>query len=219
MITAKNIHKFYGNQHILKGINLDVKKGEIVSLVGSSGAGKTTLLQILGTIDKFDKNDKSSLKLCGRDIFKLNDNSLADFRNNEIGFIFQFHQLLPEFTLIENICLPAYIKKIKKSIAEEKAMELINYLNLEKIIHNKPNELSGGEKQRAAVARALINKPSIILADEPSGNLDSKSAENLYKLFFKLRKDFNYTFLIATHNNNYAKKSDRVFEIIDGKIN
>ena len=188
MITAKNIHKFYGNQHILKGINLDVNKGEIVSLVGSSGAGKTTLLQILGTIDKFDKNDKSSLKLCGRDIFKLNDNSLADFRNNEIGFIFQFHQLLPEFTLIENICLPAYIKKIKKSIAEEKAMELINYLNLEKIIHNKPNELSGGEKQRAAVARALINKPSIILADEPSGNLDSKSAENLYKLFFKLRK-------------------------------
>ena len=219
MITAKNIHKFYGNQHILKGINLDVKKGEIVSLVGSSGAGKTTLLQILGTIDKFDKNDKSSLKLCGRDIFKLNDNSLADFRNNEIGFIFQFHQLLPEFTLIENICLPAYIKKIKKSIAEEKAMELINYLNLEKIIHNKPNELSGGEKQRAAVARALINKPSIILADEPSGNLDSKSAENLYKLFFKLRKDFNYTFLIATHNTHYAKKSDRVFEIIDGKIN
>lgn len=219
MITAKNIHKFYGNQHILKGINLDVKKGEIVSLVGSSGAGKTTLLQILGTIDKFDKNDKSSLKLCGRDIFKLNDNSLADFRNNEIGFIFQFHQLLPEFTLIENICLPAYIKKIKKSIAEEKAMELINYLNLEKIIHNKPNELSGGEKQRAAVARALINKPSIILADEPSGNLDSKSAENLYKLFFKLRKDFNYTFLIATHNTKYAKKSDRVFEIIDGKIN
>ena len=219
MINAKNIHKFYGNQHILKGINLDVKKGEIVSLVGSSGAGKTTLLQILGTIDKFDKNDKSSLKLCGKDIFKLNDNSLADFRNNEIGFIFQFHQLLPEFTLIENICLPAYIKKIKKSIAEEKAMELINYLNLEKIIHNKPNELSGGEKQRAAVARALINKPSIILADEPSGNLDSKSAENLYKLFFKLRKDFNYTFLIATHNTHYAKKSDRVFEIIDGKIN
>ena len=219
MITAKNIHKFYGNQHILKGINLDVKKGEIVSLVGSSGAGKTTLLQILGTIDKFDKNDKSSLKLCGKDIFKLNDNSLADFRNNEIGFIFQFHQLLPEFTLIENICLPAYIKKIKKSIAEEKAMELINYLNLEKIIHNKPNELSGGEKQRAAVARALINKPSIILADEPSGNLDSKSAENLYKLFFKLRKDFNYTFLIATHNTHYAKKSDRIFEIIDGKIN
>ena len=219
MITAKNIHKFYGNQHILKGINLDVKKGEIVSLVGSSGAGKTTLLQILGTIDKFDKNDKSFLKLCGRDIFTLNDNSLADFRNNEIGFIFQFHQLLPEFTLIENICLPAYIKKIKKSIAEEKAMELINYLNLEKIIHNKPNELSGGEKQRAAVARALINKPSIILADEPSGNLDSKSAENLYKLFFKLRKDFNYTFLIATHNTKYAKKSDRVFEIIDGKIN
>ena len=219
MINAKNIHKFYGNQHILKGINLDVKKGEIVSLVGSSGAGKTTLLQILGTIDKFDKNDKSSLKLCGKDIFKLNDNSLADFRNNEIGFIFQFHQLLPEFTLIENICLPAYIKKIKKSIAEEKAMELINYLNLEKIIHNKPNELSGGEKQRAAVARALINKPSIILADEPSGNLDSKSAENLYKLFFKLRKDFNYTFLIATHNTHYAKKSDRIFEIIDGKIN
>ena len=219
MINAKNIHKFYGNQHILKGINLDVKKGEIVSLVGSSGAGKTTLLQILGTIDKFDKNDKSSLKLCGRDIFTLNDNSLADFRNNEIGFIFQFHQLLPEFTLIENICLPAYIKKIKKSIAEEKAMELINYLNLEKIIHNKPNELSGGEKQRAAVARALINKPSIILADEPSGNLDSKSAENLYKLFFKLRKDFNYTFLIATHNTHYAKKSDRIFEIIDGKIN
>lgn len=219
MIIAKNIHKFYGNQHILKGINLDVKKGEIVSLVGSSGAGKTTLLQILGTIDKYDKNDKSSLKLCGIDIFKLNDNSLADFRNNEIGFVFQFHQLLPEFTLIENICLPAYIKKIKKSVAEEKAMELINYFNLEKIIHNKPNELSGGEKQRAAVARALINKPSIILADEPSGNLDSKSAENLYNLFFKLRKDFNYTFLIATHNTNYAKKSDRVFEIIDGKIN
>ena len=219
MIEAKNIHKFYGNQHILKGINLDVKKGEIVSLVGSSGAGKTTLLQILGTIDKFDKNNKSTLKLCGRDILKLNDNELADFRNNKIGFIFQFHQLLPEFTLIENICLPSYIKKTKKNIAEARAMELISYLNLENRINNKPNELSGGEKQRAAVARALINEPSIILADEPTGNLDSRSAENLYKLFFKLQKDFNYTFLIATHNTYYAKKSDRVFEIIDGKIN
>ena len=218
MILAKNIHKFYENNHILKGINLNIDEGEIVSLVGASGAGKTTLLQILGTIDNYDINSKTQLVLKNQDIKKLNEEELANFRNQEIGFVFQFHQLLPEFNVIENICIPAFINKTPKQIAENKASELIKYLGLEKRIYNKPNELSGGEKQRVAVARALINEPSIILADEPSGNLDTVASENLHQLFINLRKDFKCTFVIATHDISLAKKSDRILEIIDGKI-
>ena len=218
MIVAENIHKFYENNHILKGINLRVDKGEIISLVGASGAGKTTLLQILGTIDKFDKKEGSKLLLKNQDISDFSENQLANFRNYELGFIFQFHQLLPEFNVIENICIPAFIKKTPKNIAESKANHLMNYLGISDRSKNKPNELSGGEKQRVAVARALINEPSIILADEPSGNLDSNASNNLHELFLSLRKDFNYTFIIATHNKLLAKKSDRVLEIKDGKI-
>ena len=218
MIVAENIHKFYENNHILKGINLRVDKGEIISLVGASGAGKTTLLQILGTIDKYDKKEGSKLLLKNQDISDFTENKLANFRNHELGFIFQFHQLLPEFNVIENICIPAFIKKTPKNIAESKANQLMNYLGISDRSKNKPNELSGGEKQRVAVARALINEPSIILADEPSGNLDSNASNNLHELFLSLRKDFNYTFIIATHNKLLAKKSDRVLEIKDGKI-
>ena len=218
MIVAENIHKFYENNHILKGINLRVDKGEIISLVGASGAGKTTLLQILGTIDKYDRKEGSKLLLKNQDISDFTENQLANFRNHELGFIFQFHQLLPEFNVIENICIPAFIKKIPKNIAESKANQLMNYLGISDRSKNKPNELSGGEKQRVAVARALINEPSIILADEPSGNLDSNASNNLHELFLSLRKDFNYTFIIATHNKLLAKKSDRVLEIKDGKI-
>ena len=218
MIVAANIHKFYENNHILKGINLHVNKGEIISLVGASGAGKTTLLQILGTIDKYDKKEGSKLLLKNQDISDFTENKLANFRNHELGFIFQFHQLLPEFNVIENICIPAFIKKTPKNIAESKANQLMNYLGISDRSKNKPNELSGGEKQRVAVARALINEPSIILADEPSGNLDSNASNNLHELFLSLRKDFNYTFIIATHNKLLAKKSDRVLEIKDGKI-
>ena len=218
MIVAENIHKFYENNHILKGINLHVDKGEIISLVGASGAGKTTLLQILGTIDKYDRKEGSKLLLKNQDISDFTENQLANFRNHELGFIFQFHQLLPEFNVIENICIPAFIKKTPKNIAESKANQLMNYLGISDRSKNKPNELSGGEKQRVAVARALINEPSIILADEPSGNLDSNASNNLHELFLSLRKDFNYTFIIATHNKLLAKKSDRVLEIKDGKI-
>ena len=218
MIVAENIHKFYENNHILKGINLRVDKGEIISLVGASGAGKTTLLQILGTIDKYDKKEGSKLLLKNQDISDFTENQLANFRNHELGFIFQFHQLLPEFNVIENICIPAFIKKTPKNIAESKANQLMIYLGISDRSKNKPNELSGGEKQRVAVARALINEPSIILADEPSGNLDSNASNNLHELFLSLRKDFNYTFIIATHNKLLAKKSDRVLEIKDGKI-
>ena len=218
MIIAENIHKFYENNHILKGINLRVDKGEIISLVGASGAGKTTLLQILGTIDSYDKKENSKLLLNNQDISGFSENKLANFRNHEIGFIFQFHQLLPEFNVLENICIPAFIKNTPKNIAESKANELMNYLGIDNRSNNKPSELSGGEKQRVAVARALINEPSIILADEPSGNLDTTSSNNLHELFLSLRKDFNYTFIIATHDLSLAKKSDRVLEIIDGKI-
>ena len=218
MILAKNIHKFHENNHILKGIDLNVSSGEIISLVGASGAGKTTLLQILGTIDNYDKKDNSELLLNNLDISTMSDIELADFRNQEIGFIFQFHQLLPEFTAMENICIPAFISKTAKKVAETKAKNLMDYLGIIDKINSKPNELSGGEKQRVAVARALINEPSIILADEPSGNLDAKSSNNLHDLFMDLRKDFDYTFIIATHDLSLAKKSDRVLEIIDGKI-
>ena len=218
MILAKNIHKFYDNNHILKGIDININKGEIISLVGASGAGKTTLLQILGTIDSYDKKESSSLLLNNHDVSIMSDDDLARFRNQEIGFVFQFHQLLPEFTAIENICIPAFINKTPQKIAETKAKELMDYLGIINKINNKPNELSGGEKQRVAVARSLINEPSIILADEPSGNLDTNSSNNLHDLFLDLRKDFNYTFVIATHDLSLAKKSDKILEIVDGKI-
>ena len=218
MILAKNIHKFYDNNHILKGIDININKGEIISLVGASGAGKTTLLQILGTIDSYDKKESSSLLLNNHDVSIMSDDELARFRNQEIGFVFQFHQLLPEFTAIENICIPAFINKTPQKIAETKAKELMEYLGIINKINNKPNELSGGEKQRVAVARSLINEPSIILADEPSGNLDTNSSNNLHDLFLDLRKDFNYTFVIATHDLSLAKKSDKIIEIVDGKI-
>jgi len=218
MILAKNIHKFYDNNHILKGIDININKGEIISLVGASGAGKTTLLQILGTIDSYDKKESSSLLLNNHDVNIMSDDELARFRNQEIGFVFQFHQLLPEFTAIENICIPAFINKTPQKIAETKAKELMDYLGIINKLNNKPNELSGGEKQRVAVARSLINEPSIILADEPSGNLDTNSSNNLHDLFLDLRKDFNYTFVIATHDLSLAKKSDKILEIVDGKI-
>jgi lipoprotein-releasing system ATP-binding protein len=218
MIIAENIHKFYERNHILKGINLKINEGEIVSLVGASGAGKTTLLQILGTIDSFEKNKNSRLILKNQNVGDFNEDQLSSFRNQEIGFVFQFHQLLPEFSVIENICIPAFIKKMPKKDAELKAAELIDYLGLTKRINNKPSELSGGEKQRVAVARALINSPSLILADEPSGNLDSSTSNNLHDLFNELRKDFKYTFVIATHDISLAKKSDRILKISDGII-
>ena len=218
MIFAKNIHKFYDNNHILKGIDININKGEIISLVGASGAGKTTLLQILGTIDSYDKKESSSLLLNNHDVSIMSDDELARFRNQEIGFVFQFHQLLPEFTAVENICIPAFINKTPQKIAETKAKELMDYLGIINKTNNKPNELSGGEKQRVAVARSLINEPSIILADEPSGNLDTNSSNNLHDLFLDLRKDFNYTFVIATHDLSLAKKSDKILEIVDGKI-
>lgn len=215
MIKATNIFKSYGELPILKGINLHIKAGEIVSIVGASGAGKTTLLQLLGTLDKADSG---ILQLNGQDVSTLKGNKLAQFRNKEIGFVFQFHQLLPEFTAIENICMPAYIASTKASEATERANELLEYLGISARKNHKPGALSGGEQQRVAVARALMNKPSVILADEPSGNLDSKSAEDLHQLFFKLRQDLGQTFVIVTHNQNLASKSDRQLLIKDGVI-
>ena len=218
MIVAKNIHKFYENKHILKGIDIKIEEGEIVSLIGSSGAGKTTLLQILSTIEKYEAGYNSILSLNGINLDSLNKNEIAKLRNENLGFVFQFHELLPEFTVVENICIPAFIKGISKKDAQTEADKLIDYLGISNIANNKPSEISGGEKQRVAVARALINSPKIIFADEPSGNLDSQNLQNLYEYFLKLRKDFNYTFLIATHDQKLAKKSDRVIEINDGQI-
>lgn len=218
MIVAKNIHKFYENKHILKGIDIKIEEGEIVSLIGSSGAGKTTLLQILSTIEKYEAGYNSILSLNGINLDSLNKNEIAKLRNENLGFVFQFHELLPEFTVIENICIPAFIKGISKKDAQTEADKLIDYFGISDIANNKPSEISGGEKQRVAVARALINSPKIIFADEPSGNLDSQNSQNLYDYFLKLRKDFNYTFLIATHDQKLAKKSDRVIEINDGQI-
>lgn len=218
MIVAKNIHKFYENKHILKGIDIKIEEGEIVSLIGSSGSGKTTLLQILSTIEKYEAGYDSMLSLNGINLDALNKNEIAKLRNENLGFVFQFHELLPEFTVVENICIPAYIKGISKKDAQTEADKLIDYFGISNIANNKPSEISGGEKQRVAVARALINSPKIIFADEPSGNLDSQNSQNLYEYFLKLRKDFNYTFLIATHDQKLAKKSDRVIEINDGQI-
>ena len=218
MVKGNNIHKHFNNLHVLKGVDINIDKGEFVSIVGDSGAGKTTLLQIIGTLELPSENPKSELHINDIDISKLNEKSLANFRNENIGFVFQFHQLLPEFTAFENICIPGYIKKTNSLELEKRAIELMEYLNLRNKINNKPNQLSGGEKQRVAVARSLINNPELILADEPSGNLDSKSANNLYNLFFDIRKEFNHTFIVVTHNVELAKKSDRVLEIADGMI-
>ncbi|MAY22134.1 MAG: lipoprotein-releasing system ATP-binding protein LolD [Flavobacteriaceae bacterium] len=215
MIVAKNIHKYFDQLHVLKGVDLTINKGEIVSIVGASGAGKTTLLQILGTLDNFQEG---SLEIDGVVITSLNRKALARFRNEKLGFIFQFHQLLPEFTALENVCIPAFIKNTSKSEAEKRAKELLSFLGLSHRENHKPNELSGGEQQRVAVARALMNNPSIILADEPSGNLDTESAENLHRLFFKLRDEFGQTFIIVTHNEELAEMADRKLEMQDGNI-
>ncbi|HEY5689431.1 MAG TPA: ABC transporter ATP-binding protein [Yeosuana sp.] len=218
MIQAKNIHKYYNDLHVLKGVDINVKKSEIISIVGASGAGKTTLLQILGTLDQASKKEESQLIINNININELNERGLAKFRNEHIGFIFQFHQLLPEFTALENVCIPAFIKGTKKSEAEKRAMELLDFLGLSHRSHHKPNELSGGEQQRVAVARALVNNPDLIFADEPSGNLDSESAENLHSLFFKLRDEFGQTFVIVTHNEELANLADRKLTMVDGKI-
>jgi len=218
MIQAKNIHKYYNDLHVLKGVEIHVKKSEVVSIVGASGAGKTTLLQILGTLDQASKKEDSQLIINDIDINALNEKGLAKFRNEHIGFIFQFHQLLPEFTALENVCIPAFIKGTKKSEAEKRATELLDFLGLSNRIHHKPNELSGGEQQRVAVARALVNNPDLIFADEPSGNLDSESAENLHNLFFKLRDQFGQTFVIVTHNEELDDLADRKLTMVDGKI-
>ena len=218
MIIGKNIHKYYGDVEVLKGLDLHIKKGEIVAIVGPSGAGKTTLLQILGTLDKPLKEENYELKLNNVSLKNLADKNLSAFRNKHIGFIFQFHQLLPEFTAIENVCIPAFIAKKPKLETEEKAKKILNFLGLSHRTEHKPNELSGGEQQRVAVARALINDPSVILADEPSGNLDSESAKNLHELFFKLRDEFGQTFVIITHNEELADMADRKLTMKDGKI-
>jgi lipoprotein-releasing system ATP-binding protein len=218
MIQAKNIHKYYDQLHVLKGVDLHIQKGEIVSIVGASGAGKTTLLQILGTLDKPSVETGIELRINDQDILTMNDKTLSKFRNLNLGFIFQFHQLLPEFTALENVCIPAFIANKSKHETEIEAKKLLDYLGLSHRINHKPNELSGGEQQRVAVARALINKPAIIFADEPSGNLDTQSAENLHQLFFKLRDEFGQTFVIVTHNEELANMADRKLVMVDGQI-
>lgn len=218
MISAENIHKSYDSVEILKGVNLQINKSEVIAIVGPSGAGKTTLLQILGTLDSPDKKKDFSLIINGKSVKNLNDKEISLFRNKHIGFIFQFHQLLPEFTALENICIPAFIAKKGKIETEKKAKKLLNFLGLSHRENHKPNELSGGEQQRVAVARALINDPAVILADEPSGNLDSNSAKNLHELFFKLRDSFGQTFVIVTHNNELATMADRKLVMKDGII-
>lgn len=215
MIKAENIHKSYDGLEVLKGVSLHIKAGEIVSIVGSSGAGKSTLLQILGTLAQ---SDKGELTINNKEISGLNSNDLSAFRNQEIGFIFQAHQLLPEFTALENVCVPSWIKGTSKKEAESKAKELLKNLGLEDRTHHKPLELSGGEQQRVAVARALINNPSVVFADEPSGNLDTVSAKTLHELFFQLRDQYKQTFVIVTHNRELAEMSDRMLEMKDGNI-
>ncbi len=218
MVQAKNITKSFGNLQVLKGVDLHIQKGEIVAIVGPSGAGKTTLLQILGTLDRPHINETTLLQLNSEDVLQLKDKALSQFRNNNIGFIFQFHQLLPEFTALENVSIPAYIANKSKAETEQEAKRLLDFLGLANRMHHKPNELSGGEQQRVAVARALINNPKVIFADEPSGNLDSNSAKHLHELFFKLRDELNQTFIIVTHNEELANMADRKLEMVDGKI-
>ena len=216
ILLAKNISKSFDGTKVLKEINLSINQGEIISISGPSGAGKTTLLNILGTIETPDDDNDSKLMICERDIFGLNDKELSNFRNKNIGFVFQFHELLPEFTCLENVCLPAWIGK--NNNIKERAISLFKELGLIDKLDKKPATLSGGERQRVSIARALINNPKIILADEPSGNLDSKNSEILYDIFFDLRKKINCTFIIVTHNQSLAKKADRQIVINDGKI-
>jgi lipoprotein-releasing system ATP-binding protein len=215
MIQANSLKKSYGTLDVLKGVNISINKGEVISIVGASGAGKTTLLHILGTLDKAGSG---TLQINNVTISGLNDKKLADFRNKNIGFVFQFHHLLPEFTALENVCIPAFIAGVSKSKAEEKAIELLTFLGLKDRMNHKPNELSGGEQQRVAVARALINDPAVVLADEPSGNLDSKTAKELHQLFFTLREKLNQTFVIVTHNEELANMADRKLIMKDGNI-
>ena len=218
MIIAKKIHKYYGNLEVLKGVDLHIKQSEIVAIVGPSGAGKTTLLQILGTLDKPSNTNDATLNVQLQNVLQLNDKALSKFRNEHIGFIFQFHQLLPEFTALENVCIPAFIANKPKKEVEREAQKILDFLGLSDRTQHKPNELSGGEQQRVAVARALINNPKVIFADEPSGNLDTASAKNLHELFFKLRDEFNQTFVIVTHNTELANMADRKLEMRDGRI-
>lgn len=215
LLAAQNIHKRYGTVEILKGVDISVEKGEVVSIVGSSGAGKSTLLHILGTLDKADAG---TVVLAGATITQLQGNALARFRNRHIGFVFQFHHLLPEFTALENVCIPGWIADARKGDVKKRAEGLLTLLGLQHRLHNKPGALSGGEQQRVAVARALINQPDIVFADEPTGNLDSANAKELHNLFFELRKKFNQTFLIVTHNEELAQLSDRILHMKDGKI-
>lgn len=215
MIETKNIHKNFSDLTVLNGVDLLVNKKEIVSIVGASGAGKTTLLQIIGTLEK---PDTGSVLFNEKDVAKMGKKELADFRNKNIGFVFQFHNLLPEFTALENVCIPGFIAKRKKKDVESHAKELLRKLGLENRLNHKPNQLSGGEQQRVSVARSLINDPILILADEPSGNLDSKNAESLHEIFFELRDSYNQTFIIVTHNEKLAKLADRKLVMSDGKI-
>ncbi|WP_340112237.1 ABC transporter ATP-binding protein [Maribellus mangrovi] len=215
MIKAQNIHKSFGQLEVLKGINLEIPLGKIYSIVGASGAGKTTLLQILGTLSKPDSGE---IYFGDQKVSALKEKQLAAFRNNEIGFVFQFHHLLPEFTALENVCIPAFIAKTPKAKAEAKAKELLAYLGLSDRVEHKPSELSGGEKQRVAMARALINNPSVVMADEPSGNLDSSNRDELHELLFKLRDEMGQTFVIVTHEDHFAERSDKILHIKDGVI-
>lgn len=215
MLKAELITKSFGDLKVLKGVSLHVKKGEVLSVMGASGAGKTTLLQILGTLGR---PDDGKVWINGRDVFSLGEKQLSRFRNKEIGFVFQFHHLLPEFNAFENVCIPGYIARRDRHEVEARANELLGILDLKDRLTHKPSQLSGGEKQRVAVARALINDPAVILADEPSGNLDSKNQEELFKLFFNLRDQFGHTFVIVTHDEHFAKSADRMVHIQDGKI-
>lgn len=215
MLKAKGLYKSYGDVQVLKGIDVDIKQAEVVSIVGASGAGKTTLLQILGTLDR---PDKGSVSFDGRDLTKLSDKQMGLFRNESIGFIFQFHQLLPEFNALENVCIPGYIGKRPEAEVKERAKSLLQRLGLSHRLDHKPGALSGGEQQRVAVARSLINQPSVVFADEPSGNLDSSNADELHQLFFDLRDEFEQTFVIVTHNDAFAAMADRIIQMRDGNI-
>ncbi len=218
MILAKNVHKHFDNLHVLKGVDMEIKKSEIISIVGTSGAGKTTLLQILGTLDRPSKDLNESIIIDNIEVTNLPDSKLAKFRNENIGFIFQFHQLLPEFNAIENVCLPGMIAGKNKKQLEKDAIELLEYLKVSHRKLHKPTELSGGEQQRVAIARSLINRPKVVFADEPSGNLDSKNADDLHQLFFDLRDQFKQTFVIVTHNEKLANLTDRKLIMKDGVI-